>query len=287
MHMLTVSRHLTTTSDKPSEMDVCTYIDSCSDGIMNGDEEGVDCGGECEECEEVVIEVPPQVEIYAEPIIGEILELYNFSVSVRNNGTVQVSELNVQVDKWTDATDYHEILLPGDESVFNFKLNLPLDADENNLTVKVFDMGQLLVEKTVSVSLTVPDYSLMIYEDPNTKELYSVLIVDNRDKSSRKVVSEYSVDKDGETYIYEEPKTFDIADNAIYYNITKLYASDLPDGDYNVRSVFYENDNVLSEKVTKVSFEGDNKSFNAQLISYLLLGMIIMLTAYMYLRIRD
>ncbi len=33
-----------------------TYCDYCSDGIKNGDEEDVDCGGTCEECSEVYIE---------------------------------------------------------------------------------------------------------------------------------------------------------------------------------------------------------------------------------------
>ncbi|MBW2974264.1 hypothetical protein KY366_00970 [Candidatus Woesearchaeota archaeon] len=39
-----------TEKDKPSEVRQCEYIPTCFDGIQNGDEEGVDCGGSCTPC---------------------------------------------------------------------------------------------------------------------------------------------------------------------------------------------------------------------------------------------
>ncbi|MBU1030826.1 MAG: hypothetical protein ABIC91_07095 [Nanoarchaeota archaeon] len=45
-----------TSDDKPLEEQECTYIPTCSDGIQNQGETGVDCGGPCPPCQE--IEVP-------------------------------------------------------------------------------------------------------------------------------------------------------------------------------------------------------------------------------------
>ncbi len=39
-----------TKKKKPTEIQVCEYIPTCSDDIQNGDEEGVDCGGICNPC---------------------------------------------------------------------------------------------------------------------------------------------------------------------------------------------------------------------------------------------
>lgn len=39
-----------TTKKKPTTVKECTYIPTCSDGIQNGDETGVDCGGSCPPC---------------------------------------------------------------------------------------------------------------------------------------------------------------------------------------------------------------------------------------------
>ncbi len=39
-----------TTINKPPEVQECEYIPTCFDGIQNGDETGVDCGGRCKPC---------------------------------------------------------------------------------------------------------------------------------------------------------------------------------------------------------------------------------------------
>lgn len=44
---------------RPHEMQECLYIPTCNDGIQNGDETGVDCGGSCSACP--VIETPSEI----------------------------------------------------------------------------------------------------------------------------------------------------------------------------------------------------------------------------------
>lgn len=39
-----------TEKNKPHEQEECEYIPTCFDGVMNGEEEGIDCGGPCEPC---------------------------------------------------------------------------------------------------------------------------------------------------------------------------------------------------------------------------------------------
>lgn len=39
-----------TNKKKPAEIEVCDYVAACNDGIKNGNEDGIDCGGSCEPC---------------------------------------------------------------------------------------------------------------------------------------------------------------------------------------------------------------------------------------------
>lgn len=39
-----------TTKEKPHEVEECEYIPTCFDGVQNGEEEGIDCGGPCAPC---------------------------------------------------------------------------------------------------------------------------------------------------------------------------------------------------------------------------------------------
>lgn len=42
--------HCNTYDEKPSEVQECVYIASCFNGIQDGDETGIDCGGSCKPC---------------------------------------------------------------------------------------------------------------------------------------------------------------------------------------------------------------------------------------------
>jgi len=39
----------------PETMELCVYLETCSDGVKNGDELGIDCGGSCEPCKTVEV----------------------------------------------------------------------------------------------------------------------------------------------------------------------------------------------------------------------------------------
>lgn len=76
------NRHYRTCSDssncksskaRPVEEEPCRFIPSCFDGLKNGDEQGIDCGGSCKAC--VLLETPGLIKEDIRPITYVLLAL--------------------------------------------------------------------------------------------------------------------------------------------------------------------------------------------------------------------
>lgn len=53
--------------------DTALYCDHCFDGILNYDEEGIDCGGSCPPCEDRIVHTPPRTDRFFKKIIDRFI----------------------------------------------------------------------------------------------------------------------------------------------------------------------------------------------------------------------
>ena len=107
---------------------------TCSDGIMNGDETGVDCGGTCTPCEDAMMPTPldfsgtyAQVDFMGRPGIntvlsadGTIKEMHNASIPSEMEGKFQAAfEARLEA--------YHDVyanILGADPAAVNYQPNI-------------------------------------------------------------------------------------------------------------------------------------------------------------------
>ncbi|MFP4112188.1 MAG: hypothetical protein ACLFPQ_06095 [Candidatus Woesearchaeota archaeon] len=271
-----------TTRNKPDVMRSCEYGGSCSDGIKNKDETGVDCGGSCpNECE-VLSEFLPQVEISAESIEADILDTYVLNVSLKNTGVREASGLKLSARKWSTKKIDIAKIAAGGEVYRSLKLNLPANPDSDSVTIQLTYKDALVDEFIVPVVLNVPKYSVKIRYDEDEKKFYSIFIIDNRNKDSEKVSLEYTLGKDGETLFMDTPDV-DLKKGEINTVIKDLPLSSLNEGDYEIQSAFYEdNEQVWTEK-TYFSLDKNDTVFNAFYISVVFMVLMVGVSAYIFI----
>jgi len=269
-----------TNNDKPIIIDTCVYGGSCSDGLMNGDEGGIDCGGSCDKvCEILTEEEKPSIEITADTIEGDILSNYNFPVSIKNIGDIQAEDIKLAVNKWNSQPKTIELLVSGETRDHTFTLNLPAKP-ENQLDVQVFYKDVPIETKSIPVNLLVPKHAIKFIKDPETGKLYPVIIIDNRNTHRRKMDVQYTLEKDGESYVLDALDGLVIIENEVFHKTESVPLKNLPEGDYNLVAEFREQGEIVGEQNEIIEISGDTRSFNARSLFYSAIVIIVGLFAY-------
>ena len=259
------------------------YLGNCEDGIKNGDEEGIDCGGRCSNiCFGGVALLG--LKISALPVNAEILDHYELEVSVENTGDTEVNDLEIVADRWAGQSVFIKSLPAGQTTKQRVLLNIPGNPYENSLEVQLIKDNSLISTDEVSVKLSVPKYNLKLEKDPETGKIYQTVIVDNRGNPEREIEAQVTVNKGKETYLLDTLKLDDIEENEVYHQIDYLY-QDLPPGDYEVEAAYYEKGEKVGVTTTHVVLGGDRKLFNMQYLFYPIIVIIVMISAWMFFRI--
>ena len=253
---------------------------------MNQDETGIDCGGSCptlcpEPEPEQILAGPPQLNIIIEPISAEILDQYILKITVENQGQSEVNDLKIIANKWSGEPGVIQSIMPGMSEQRELVLSLPPNLDENFLDIQLIQGDAVLDIQSVPVTLTVPKFSVKINKDQTSGRTYEAIIVDNRNSGSRTLEVDVTINKGRETYLFDFDKTYDVAENEIFNKVDYLY-QDLPNGKYEVNSVFYENGQKIGEATSYVTLSGGNKSVNVQYLFYLLLLAIVGASGYVF-----
>ncbi|MBW2990288.1 cohesin domain-containing protein [Candidatus Woesearchaeota archaeon] len=272
-----------TTVYKPSELETCLYTGNCNDGLMNGDEQGVDCGGSCSlPCANITLDAPKLI-IFANPISAEILDNYLFEVNIENIGEKEARNVEVVVNGWADGRETILSLSPGMKTKKGFLLSLPGDPYVSSVDVQLIQDGSLLLKESIPVSLSVPEYSFKLNKDPQTGKLYQVLIVDNRNKEKRKIGVEFSVSKGKETYFIDTDRKYEVGANQVYHRVDYLQLENLPAGEYEVESSFYEQGKKIKEVSSPMILEGEEKSgFSLGYLFYLIIIALVAVSGYVF-----
>lgn len=268
---------------KPIEIETCVYKGSCSDGIMNPQEEGIDCGGVCPNtCPTPETDIQ-KINLIIEPITAEILDQYKLKVIVENLGTQELSNIEVSSSKWGVSSSIVKNILPGLKEQTEILLNLPVSSEDSSVSIQALIDGVVVASKDVPVSLSIPEYSLKINHDLKAQRTYQVVIIDNRGKSARSVQVDYVVMKGKETYFMESGKIYQIDADSLFHHIDYLYTS-LPTGNYDVKAVFYEKGQKISESVSKLTIGGTKKALNVKYLFYAFLIIIVSVCGYMFFK---
>ena len=80
---------------------------------------------------------------------------------------------------------------------------------------------------------------------------------DNRDKPEREIGVEFSLNKDKETYFIDTDRKYEVGENQLYHRVDYLQLENLPAGEYEVESSFYEEGKKVKEVSSPMVLEGD------------------------------
>jgi hypothetical protein len=268
-----------TTRDKPKEIEACIYEGTCEDGLKNGNEEGIDCGGRCPvECNE---SAGSSIEIVVHNINAEILDAYNFKVAIKNRGTREVRNLKVGVSKWSNSQQTCDSILPSQTIVQEFTLHLPPSPTEESLEVYASDGNSIIASRNVSVRLEVPSFTVKLKKGEEG-DIYSIIIFDNREGKGRRIMVEYTIEKDNEVYFYSPSQLHNVKGNEVYYKIEKIRLKGISPGNYDVKSKFYEDGELIGNKITGFAVAGTKKDSNAAIIFYIIIAALIAYSLYTF-----
>jgi hypothetical protein len=260
---------------------------------MNQDETGIDCGGSCPATcfepvpgldSEQVIAGPPILNIVVEPIIAEILDQYVLKITIENQGESEANDLRLVASKWSADSQDIQSIMPGMSEQKELILSLPNEPGEYLLDVQLVqgDVNDIIIAiQSVPVTLSVPDFSAKINKDPQTGRTYESIIVNNIGSAPRTIEVDVTINKGRETFLFDFDKEYDLAEDEIFNHVDFLYQN-LPDGKYEVNSVFYENGQEIGESTSYVVLSGGHKATDVQFISYFLLLVIVGVSCYMF-----
>lgn len=272
-----------TTDEKPKELETCLYTGGCDDGLRNGDEEGVDCGGRCNDDCVGEEESSLNIALQAESINAEILDNYLLEVVVENKGENEARNLELKINGWTTDSKKIKSLLPSESKKQEFMLSIPGDPFIDSVEIQIIKEGKLVTAKDVNVELTVPDYGVKLASDPDTGRIKEAIIVDNRDESAKEIQTEYVVNKGKETVFIDAGKSYKIAEGELFHRTDYLHLENLPRGEYEVESVFYENGEVVDRATSYVVLGGEEKA-DFSYIFYIILILIIIISVFIFFK---
>jgi len=238
-----------TTEEKPFDLNTCQYPGTCVDGLMNGDEKGIDCGGRCEnKCQTVPENIETKIEIIAEPIISEIFDEIVYSVIIRNAGTKKAGDISVSLDKWAEPAKTRYTISPGKEKTIEFSLKMTGDYSVDSLQVQVLYGNTPLKTTSVPVDLKVPEYAVKGIRKGD--ELYAIAIVDNRESESRQLEVSYEIINNNKILLKRSMSLSAKSESVLQQTDDRQIL--LPEGKYEIVSVFYENGQKIGEYRTTI-----------------------------------
>jgi hypothetical protein len=254
----------------PLDLETCTYTGTCDDGLMNGQEEGIDCGGACKACSVRQPVLQTEFEIEAQPIVAEIFDQIEYSVNVKNIGAADAGDIKVLLDKWAFADVKLESISAGSEKEFTFSINVPGDHSQDAVHARVF-YGEMPVEsKEIPVSLTVPAYAVKpVYKDGDA---YPVVIIDNREKGPRTIEARYWLTKDSRT-AYQSTLQANVAEDSVFQQTGARLMAER--GTYQLESVFTHSGEVAGTYKASVEIRGDFKAVKTLLYIGIAVGVLL------------
>lgn len=272
-----------TEKERPRTVKTCEYTGTCSDGLMNGNEEGVDCGGRClKECEQTITQQTNLV-IHADSIEGEILDSYSFDVNITNNGKKLEERYSVYLNKWSNEKKSVSNILPGETRTYRFNFHLPHTVGRENVSIHLATEREVIKTKTVDARITVPDYALKFIREGDLHN--PVIVVDNSGKDKRKLDIQYIVVKDGETYLSDEEKNIDAFEDKVSLHAIDSGLNNLPEGRYHVSMDIYENGTKIATKQSAIKIKNDKEALNLAIIFYMLTSLVVGSFVFMVMKI--
>jgi hypothetical protein len=268
-----------TPTPKPAEIETCSYTPRCDDGIRNGLEEGVDCGGNCAPCRTEQTTEQVNIEIIADDISAEILDSIQYKVRIKNHGDALLS-LELTVDKHSADKVRIDALPAGDSYDATFDLLMPSDIGISELLVQVTRDGQLISSRKINIVLLVPKYSVKLVE--SEKGLNAVILVDNRNDMSRDVIARYEIIKDGDTYYADEETLRELAEGEVFHKMSTLPMKNLPDGEYEVKAAFYSSGEKVGESTSTIMIGSEGKAVSSMVFYIMLGGLVIGILGFYY-----
>lgn len=106
----------------PQEQDNPFVGPTCHDGIRNQDEEEIDCGGRCQECEVYIPIVTPCASL----LKNNVVNIDGFDMNLQSDG-YYCSENTYQ--------NFYELTVDQDGTAFSILLTLPLPAEDAVYTI--------------------------------------------------------------------------------------------------------------------------------------------------------
>jgi len=192
---------------------------------------------------------------------------------------VQAEGIKIQTNRWTDAAQTIDVLLPGDSRQLTFKVNLPSNTQYSDLDVQAFYKNTLVTSKKIAVNLLVPKNAVKLVQSEDG--IYPTIVFDNRNEHRRRITVEYSLEKDGETYLIDTLDNIEATENEVYYTTLSSTLTTLPEGTYTLKAKFYERGQVIGEQVEVVDIAGKEGGVNVRLLFYIIAAVLV--GAFMYL----
>lgn len=236
-------------TNKPLTVQSCKYNAKCDDGIMNGNEKGIDCGGSCEKnCATIVPKIKSSIKInLTEKILADISDTHDLEVEINNTGEEDLTGIKIGIARWGGKPVKVKTLPSGKTSKQKIRLNLPNRTYENLIEVQVFYKNTLVTKKRIRMELNVPAYAAKINQDSENGIVSLIILFDNRENQEKNIELSYTVLKDGKIYVNTTTKKINIEKNTTYSSVEIIKNGYLPVGEYSIKSIFLENGTELGQ----------------------------------------
>jgi len=257
-----------TTNSQPLDLDTCAYRGSCSDKIMNGDEQGIDCGGSCEAgCSQVPGQLSLEIEM--QPLSLELFEESIVSATIKNTGSADADGLTIQLNKWSPASVEQYNIGAGRE----LNVNIPVQSNGDYSTqpvLQVFQGNALVASKTVPIEIKVPGFVVKAVDKGG--QYYAFIILDNREMDARQVNVNYKIFKGTQTVV-DISRSINIAESQVYEEPDlKLQ---LGSGSYRLEAQLSEDNTVIAQYSENFQVSGFAWYYLLVLPAAIILGFII------------
>ncbi|MEM4267796.1 MAG: hypothetical protein QXK37_03100 [Candidatus Woesearchaeota archaeon] len=251
----------------PPMIRLCQYQPRCDDGIINGDETGIDCGGVCLPCP--ILITPPKIILVGPPVIAEPLTKVEVTIQVSNIGGEDADDVKIIVlppPEWQTPSYKSLYLYSGEDKNITFVLESPDEWSENALKVKAFMQNVLVAEYDIPLEASIPFFKAAISK---IDENFLYLMV-NTNQTLDNLEIEYSINKGSKTLYTDRTKVFDIDSGS------HVLAKRLPPSlaaNTTVYAALYQNGNKIAEYGQKPS-NNQYYIFFAVFLASVLFGVI-------------
>ncbi len=266
-----------TTDLKPPVVDECVNsVDYCHDGLMDNDEDGIDCGGSCKPCSDRVVDkqvlpVFTKTDFSLNPGDPLIVSIANPSSSVWNDLTLVVDDFKTNIPE----------IMPGDS--VSVDVNIPLDKllAFNSFKADLFDKNNnLIASDSLFVNLVFPDKPSLIVDVSSEKPVMYVLY-DNSGNSKKVVGLEAVVSflKDGSPFFDDIIGPFKVDPGEKFVRSIELPTAYLTKGSYDVKADFFKQGQLVASSEYSFSLSS-GEGFPWRIILLLLLTAFFVWIVY-------